>query len=211
MQNKKADREKILKLPRTTVTQHPTLPQHYLFLADDCFETQKDKQNTVADVSFPIHHQSLRSDSFSHCACCWVFVLTAFYFSHCISCFVATLTVIHISFCHRLKFRTLLSVSGTARDTAVALMFSIWYCARHCCGSYVQYLILRKTLQWLFCSVSGTARDTAVALVFSIWYYARHCSGPYVQYLVLRETLQWPLCSVSGTVRDTAVANNTNL
>jgi len=153
---KKGDRETISKLPRTTVTQHPTLPQHCLFLADDCFGTQKEKQNTVANVSFPIHHQSLRSDSFSHCACCWILVLTVFYFSHCISCSVATLTAIHISFCHPYKFRTLLSVSATARDTAVALMFSIWYCARHCSGPYVQYLVLCETLQWLIiqiCSV----------------------------------------------------------
>ena len=172
---KKGDRETISKLPRTTVTQHPTLPQHCLFLADDCFGTQKEKQNTVANVSFPIHHQSLRSDSFSHCACCWILVLTVFYFSHCISCSVATLTAIHISFCHPYKFRTLLSVSATARDTAVALMFSIWYCARHCSGPYVQYLVLLKTPQWLLRSVSGTAQDTAVALMFSIWYCARHC------------------------------------
>jgi len=38
---KKGDRETILKLPRTIVTQHPTLPQHNLFHADDCFGNQK--------------------------------------------------------------------------------------------------------------------------------------------------------------------------
>jgi len=83
-------------------------------------------------------------------------------------------------------------------------MFSIWYCARHCSGPYVQYVVLRETLHWPLCSMSGTARDTVVALMFSIWYCARHCSGSYVQYLVLRETLQWLFCSVSGTARDTA-------
>ena len=33
-------------------------------------------------------------------------------------------------------------------------MLSIWYCARHLqTGCYVQYLVLRRTLQWLLCSV----------------------------------------------------------
>ena len=74
-------------------------------------------------------------------------------------------------------------------------MFSVWYCQRHCSGSYVKYLVVRGTLQWLLCSVAGTARDTAgwllysvsgtaqdtaVALMFSIWYCAGHCSGCYV-------------------------------
>ena len=64
------------------------------------------------------------------------------------------------------------SVSGTAWDTAVALMFSIWYCARHCSGTYV-YLpgTVRGTAGWLLCTVSGTAWDTAVAFMFSLPMY----------------------------------------
>ena len=208
MQNKKADRETILKLLCTIVTQHPTIPQHCLFLQTTDLELLEGNQNTVADVSFPIHHQSLRSDSFSHCACCWIFVLTPFDFSHYISCFMAKLFVIQISFCHRYKFSTQLSVAVTARDTAVALMFITWYCARHCrlalmfiiwycaghcSGSYVHYPVLRETLQWLLCSLSGTARDTAVALMFIIWYCAGHCSGSHVQFTNMC-TVQLPHC-----------------
>jgi hypothetical protein len=87
-------------------------------------------------------------------------------------------------------------------------MFSIWYCSGHCSGSYVQYLVLLRTMQWLVCSVSGIARDITVALIFSIWYRSGHCSGCNVQYLVLRGpllagcyvqfTLTSPICVLSS-------------
>jgi hypothetical protein len=76
------------------------------------------------------------------------------------------------------RLAPMFSIWYCARHCRLALMFSVWYCAGHCSGSYVQYLVLRRTLQWLLFSVSGTAQDTA----------------------------DWLLCSVSGTAQDTAVA-----
>jgi len=111
MQNKKADGE------IATVTQHPSLPQHCLFLADDYFGTLRNKTLWLTS-SFRSITKACVLFSFSHCACCWICVLTPFDISHYISCFMAKLIVIQISF---------------AIDTNSELSF--------------QYPVLRETLQ----------------------------------------------------------------
>jgi hypothetical protein len=116
------------------LTQHPSLPQHCLFLADDYFRTLRRKNKTQWLTSpFRSITKACVLFSFSHCACCRICVLTPFDFSHYMNCFMAKLIVIQISFAtntnSELSFQYLV-----LRETLQT-------------GSYVQYLVLRETLQ----------------------------------------------------------------